>query len=110
MKNYIQNGDVVTVPAPTTVASGAPVVVGSIFGVAQFAATIGAPVEVARKGVFSLPKAAAQAWTVGATLYWDAAAGVVTNTAGANKIIGAAAAVAANPSSTGLVLLDGAIR
>ena len=33
-----------------------------------------------------------------------------TTTAASNPVIGAAVAVAANPSATGLVLLDGAVR
>jgi|GEM_PF-4444391 len=38
MKNYIQPGDSITVPAPADVKSGDLVVVGDLFGVAQFSA------------------------------------------------------------------------
>lgn len=110
MKNFIQKGDTVTVPAPAAVTSGQIVVVGGLVGVAQYAAAIGEAVEIERVGVFELPKTSAQAWTVGAKLYWDAAASAVTTTVGSNLLIGAAAAAAANPSATGRVLLDGVIR
>lgn len=110
MKNWKSAGEHLTVPAPAAVVSGAPVVVGALFGVAQGDAALGEDVVILRKGVFELPKTSAQAWTVGAKLYWDAAAGAVTTTVGSNLLIGAAAAAAANPSATGRVLLDGVIR
>lgn len=110
MKNYIQPGKHLTIPAPIAVTSGAFVVVGAITGVAQFDAAIGDDLVIVRDGVYSLPKTSAQAWTVGVKLYWDATNSVVTSTAGSNLLIGAAAAAAANPSSTGIVLLDGVIR
>lgn len=109
-KNFIQPGEVVPVIAAGTIASGSPVLIGALFGVAQTDAAAGESVEIARRGVFSLPKVSAQAWTQGAKLYWDATDGVATSTAGTNALIGVAAAAAPNPSATGLVLLDGTIR
>lgn len=42
MKTFIQNGDVITVTAPTGgVASGDGVIVGSLFGIAAFTAAEG---------------------------------------------------------------------
>lgn len=110
MQNYKFPGENITLPAPAAVASGEAQLIGSIFGVAQADADIGVPVVYVRRGVFTLPKTSAQAWTVGAKLYWDAAAKVVTTTASGNTLIGAAAAAAANPSPVGDVLLDGVIR
>lgn len=110
MRNYIQNGAVVTIAAPYVLVSGAGALVGAIFGVAQAAAASGADVELVRSGVFTLPKVSAQAWTQGAKLYWDDAAKMVTTTASGNTEIGAATAAAANPSDTGEVLLDGTVR
>ncbi len=110
MKNYINSGEHFTHVAAAAITSGQMVVAGSIYGVAQETVASGASVVLVRRGVFELPKTSAQAWTVGAKLYWDATNLVCTTTASGNTLIGAAAAVAANPSATGLVLLDGAIR
>ncbi|WP_379028883.1 DUF2190 family protein [Paracoccus simplex] len=110
MKNWVQPGEHITVPAPAEVSGGEGVLVGAIFGVAQGDADVGEPVVLVRRGVFELPKTSAQAWTAGAKVYWDAAGKLVTTTASGNTLIGAAVEVAANPSASGIVLLDGAIR
>lgn len=109
MKNYIQPGGILTVPAPAIVASGAGVKVGVLFGVAQADAASGAPVAIATEGVFTLPKTEAQAWTVGAAIYWDPTPGECTTaTTAGNLLIGVAVAAANNPSTTGTVRLNGA--
>lgn len=110
MKNLVQSGEVLTLTAPYAVASGGGVLVGKIFGIAQSAAASGALVEVVRHGVYTHTKTSAQAWTVGALIYWDDTAKVFTTTATANTLVGAAVAAAANPSATGTVLLDGTLR
>jgi predicted RecA/RadA family phage recombinase len=110
MQNFIKPGEHLTLPAPHDVASGAGALSGAIFGVAQGAALIGEDVAFVRRGVFELAKASDEAWTVGVALYWDADAKLVTSVAIDNTLIGAAAAIAANPSDTGTVLLDGTIR
>lgn len=107
MKNYISSGDVLTIPAPATVASGDVVIAGGLVGIAARDAASGADVEIKTKGVYELPKTSAEAWTVGAAIYWDATNGVCTTTATDNTLIGKAVAAAANPSSTGIVRLDG---
>lgn len=107
MKNFISPGDVVTVPAPYDVASGAGALVGTLFGIAAFAAVSGAPVEIRTRGVFDTAKNSAEAWTVGAKVYWDNTNKVVTTTATSNTEIGKAVDVAANPSGIGRVRLNG---
>ncbi|TYB83965.1 DUF2190 family protein [Oceaniovalibus sp. ACAM 378] len=107
MKTFIQPGDSLTVPAPSATVSGAGVKVGVLFGVAQHDAANGAALSIQTTGVFTLPKTSAQAWTVGAAIYWTGTAATTALTAG-NLLIGTAAAVAANPSATGLVRLNGA--
>ncbi|MFW5655810.1 MAG: DUF2190 family protein [Roseicyclus sp.] len=110
MDNFIQNGDVVTVPAPAAVTSGDGVKVGMIFGVAQKDADNGDDVAVVTRGVFTLPKTSAQAWSVGDAIYWNNSSGVCTTaTSAGNIFIGVAAAAAANPSATGVVRLNGAM-
>lgn len=107
MKNYIASGDVLTVPAPATVASGDVVIVGGLVGIAGTSAASGADVAIKLGGVYELAKTSAQAWTVGAAIYWDASGKVATTETSGNTLIGKAVAAAANPSATGLVLLNG---
>lgn len=107
MKNYIQEGNLVTVPAPADVLSGAGVLVGSLFGIAVHDALSGADVLVQTAGVVEIAKTSAQAWTVGALIYWDNTAKLATSVSTSNKLIGVAVAAAANPSATGTVRLNG---
>jgi len=70
MKNYIQDGDTITVTAPAAVASGDFVQVGRIRGVAVFSAGSGSPVELKTTGVFSIPKTGSEAFaSVGLPVY-----------------------------------------
>ena len=107
MKNFVQRGEIITLTAPYDVAAGAGLLVGAIFGVATSSALSGATVEAAACGVFELAKTSAQAWTVGAKVYWDDAAKLCTTVNTSNTLIGVAVAAAANPSATGLVRLNG---
>ncbi len=78
MRNYVQPGSVLTVPAPAGgVAAGDPVLIGNLFGIAATTEAAGDPVEVSTTGVFIVPKAVVAA-TLGAVAYLDAAAGKVT--------------------------------
>lgn len=107
MKNYIQDGDTVTVTAPYALASGAGCLVGTLFGVAANAAASGADAEILTEGVFELPKVSAQAWAQGAAIYWDNTAKNCTTVTTSNTLIGKALVAAANPSDTGIVRLNG---
>lgn len=109
MKNHVQKGDTLTLLAPYAVASGAGFQVGSIFAIAVASAAIGAAVEGQMEGVFTLPKTSAQAWTVGVKVYWDDANKRCDTTSSVGALIGAATAVAANPSSAGNVRLNGSV-
>lgn len=110
MNNNIQPGENLTLAAPYDRNSGEGALVGTIFGVAQETVLSGADVVLVRRGVFELAKTSAQAWTVGAKIYWDDTNKVCTTTASGNVVVGAAVQAAANPSATGIVLLDGTIR
>jgi predicted RecA/RadA family phage recombinase len=104
MKNFIEAGDTLTVPAPSGgVVSGGVVIIGSLIGIAGSTADASVNVAVKTRGVFELPKVSAQAWTVGAPIYWDAGAGNATTTATDNTAIGYATEAAANPSAVGRV-------
>lgn len=108
MKNFVQPGCIVEVAAPYALSSGDGALVGSLFGVATTDAASGAAVNLCTEGVHDLKKVSAQAWTIGAKVYWDDSAKNVTTTSTSNTLIGVALAVAANPSSTGRVRLNGA--
>lgn len=107
MQNYVQPGNVIPVAAPYDVAAGAGLLVGSIFGIAATDAANGAAVEAQTVGVFDLAKTSAQAWAVGAKIYWDDTAKEATTVSTSNTLIGVAIAAAANPSATGRVRLNG---
>lgn len=111
MKNYIQLGDNITLPAPYAVASGGGALIGSIFGVASTDAANAEEISFVRVGVFTLPKPGSQAWTVGVKLYWDNTAKNVTTTSASNTLIGAAAAAVGSGAgeTSGAVLLTGQV-
>ncbi len=95
MKNYLQPGDTITIPAPASFASGDVVIIGGLVGIAAGDAAAAAPLDVVTRGIFSLPKAAAADFTLGATVYFDATNKVATATATGNARIGLAVAAAA---------------
>jgi predicted RecA/RadA family phage recombinase len=105
--NYVQPGDTMSVAAPYDRLSGEGALVGSMFGVCVTDALSGETVQINTRGVWTLAKTSAQAWTVGAKVYWDDTNKVATTTSTSNTLIGVAAAAAANPSSTGNVRLNG---
>ncbi|MCC7482769.1 MAG: DUF2190 family protein [Hyphomicrobiales bacterium] len=107
MKNYIQTGDNLTLPAPYDVDSGDGALVGSIFGVAAGDAATGEDVDLVTRGVFELPKTSALAISVGDKLYWDNTAKLVNKTSTDNTLIGVAVSAAVNPSGTVNVRLNG---
>lgn len=107
MKNFVSSGEKMTVAAPADVLSGAGVLVGSLFGIAEGDALTGAQVVIQTTGVVTHAKTSAQAWTAGALIYWDNTGKVFTTVSTSNKLVGVAAAAAANPSATGTVRLNG---
>ncbi|OJF91507.1 hypothetical protein AX761_22220 [Rhizobium sp. 58] len=102
MKNFVQNGVNLTLPAPAAILSGEVVVIGDIHGVAaRDAAAAGAEVDIVTEGVFELPKVAADAFTIGAKVYYVGGTKLVTATASGNTMIGVA--VTAAPVGTASV-------
>jgi predicted RecA/RadA family phage recombinase len=98
-KTYIQPGHTLTVAAPTGgVLSGAGVLIGTLFGIAQSDAAEGADVEILTEGVIEIGKTAALQIDVGDRLFWDATNKVVNKTAAAQVCVGVAVSAAANPS------------
>jgi predicted RecA/RadA family phage recombinase len=105
-KNYIQPGHAITVAAPTGgVDSGEAVLIGTLFGIAQYDALEGAEVEMLTEGVVEIAKTSALAIDVGDRLFWDAGNKVVNKTSTAQQQVGVAVAAAANPSATVRMLI-----
>ncbi len=101
MRNYIQPGMSITVPAPTGgVVSGDGVLIGNLFGVAQHDAAEGADLELLTEGVVELPKAAGLAISVGDRLFWDPTNKEVNTTAAGQVCVGVAVAPAADADPT----------
>jgi predicted RecA/RadA family phage recombinase len=108
-RNYVQEGNTITMVAPTGgIASGEGYIFGSIFGVAQFDANQGEPVEVATVGVWLLPKPSSViSFAVGARVSWDTSARNCTVPGTSLYPIGIATAPAAATDATVRVRLNG---
>ena len=108
--NYIQPGRSITVAAPTGgVLSGQGVLIGTLFGIAQYDAVEGAEVEILTEGVVEIGKTSALAIGVGDRLFWDDTNKLVNKTTTAQQQVGVAIAAAANPSATVKMLIRAAL-
>src|SRR5512134_3869226 len=108
--NYIQPGRTLTVTAPTGgVLSGQGLLIGALFGIAQYDAVEGAEVEILTEGVVEIVKTSALAIGVGDRLFWDDTNKVVNKTTTAQQQVGVAVAAGANPSATVKMLLRAAL-
>lgn len=105
-RNFIQPGRNLTIPAPATVLSGGVVIAGDIRGVALTDAVAGTPVDVCVVGCWELPKVAANAFTLGAKVYWNATDGLSTTTASGNTLLGYAIEAAPGDSAAVKVRLQ----
>lgn len=107
MKNFVQNGKVITAAAPYALLSGEGALVGSLFGVAANDAANAATVELSVVGVFSLKAASADTGSVGAKIYWDNTAKQLTTTATANSLVGMLTVAKTAGQLTATVRLNG---
>jgi len=103
MKNYVMDGDVVTIAAPYDLANGEAVQVGSVFGVASKAAKLGEQVDLATVGVFDLVAESTQSYLPGTDLFWDVANKRITNVSGAGSCV----AVCITPKAAGEAVVRG---
>jgi predicted RecA/RadA family phage recombinase len=103
----VQKGENLTLTAPYAVASGAGVKTGLIFGVAAGAAASGASVDIVTEGVVELAKVSTDVFAVGAAVYWDDTAKLLTSTTSGKTKVGVAVKAAANPTGTVTVRLNG---
>lgn len=107
MKNFIQQGDVLTLTPGAAVASGVGYLFGaSLFGVATTDVAISTPGSFLVEGVVEIAKTSALAISVGDRLFWDPAGKCVNKTLTAQQCVGIAVADAANPSPTVTMLLE----
>ncbi len=107
MKNYIQKGNLITIPAPYDVKSGDAVLQGAFFGFAATDAEKGEDVVVQTAGVFDVNKDNS-AFEIGDEVFWHATKKVFTKTS-AEKVsakIGIAVSKADALSDTARVLLS----
>ena len=105
MKNFVQEGKVITTTAPANVTSGQYVTVGAIRGVAAFDAAQGEPVELAVEGVFNLPKVVSDNIAAGDLLYWNGTACTKVPGSGSRPLVGVAVKAAGNGVTTVAVKL-----
>lgn len=110
MKNFVQAGATVQVPAPYPLTSGQGALVGSLFGVAATDAANGADVNLVRTGVFDIAAVTLDVGAVGTKMYWDNAAKRLTITLTGNTLVGCLVAAKSGTDTTARVLLDGAVR
>ena len=108
MKNFIQNGAMITVPAPAGgSASGQGMIVGGLFGIAATTAQEGTSLEIATTGVYDLPKAPATVFALGDRVAWDDTAKVIAPPATGLYPVGVAVIAAGNGATTVRIRLDG---
>jgi predicted RecA/RadA family phage recombinase len=112
VKNYVEPGEVLPFTAPAGgVVAGSFYLIGAVLVVATVTADVGTLFSAyVGPGVVSGAKAAGQAWTEGAKVYWDNAAKNFTATGSGNTLVGIAAASAASADTSGYVRLDGVAR
>lgn len=102
MKNFLHAGRTCTFVAPYAVASGAGLVVGSLFGVANTDAAQGAEVEGDVEGVFAFPKPTGANTDVvpGTKIYFDTVLRTYSKTSGGNGVLIGATTRAASTNDT----------
>ena len=107
MKNFVQDGETITVTAPYAVASGDGALVGSFFGIACNAAANAAPLELKLNGVFAITALSTDTGSLGAKVYWDNTNKRITTTASGNSLVGALTVAKLAAETTATVRLSG---
>lgn len=105
-RNYLGQGNKLTLNAPYALTSGQGALVGALFGVAQHDAAINTPVVLDMNGIYALTKEPSLAIAVGARIFWDNTNRRVTTTATGNFAIGRATVAALAADAVAAVLLS----
>lgn len=101
MKNFVKEGEVLTLTPGADVASGVGYLFGTgLFGVATNDVANGVAGEFVIEGVVTIGKTSALAIAVGDRVFWDATNKVVNKTSTAQQCVGIAVEAAGNPSAT----------
>lgn len=107
--NYVQPGNTITLTAPSGgVVAWSPYKIGSLLVIATETVAQTLPFTAAVDGVFDITKVTAEPWTEGLRVYYDTGASKFTSVSTNNVLAGCAIAVAANPTTTGHIRLNGA--
>jgi predicted RecA/RadA family phage recombinase len=110
-KNFLGHGRVVAVVLTAAATSGSIVKIGNIIGVATTDGAIGDTINIELAGNFTLPKVAATVIAMGAPLYYDPTAKVLTPTTATGLfLVGVAIVAALSADTTVKAHLDGTIR
>lgn len=110
MRNFVQPGNAVTVPSPRDVASGEGILIDRLFGVAGTDAPSGGELVLHCEGVYDLPKATGEAFTLGNRVYWDATDGECTTASEDNFLIGVCVEAAGSAAPILRVRLTGVLN
>lgn len=110
MKNYVQEGDTLTLTAPYARNAGDGALIGAIFGVACNDVANGSSGEFAIEGVFDITALSTDTGAAGVKMYWDDANKRLTTTPTGNTLVGALTKAKANGEITARVRLDGTAR
>lgn len=95
-RNFVNQGDTIDVVATAAVTSGTPIAVGALAAIPLTTAPIGATFAARVEGVFTVPKATGNAFTVGARVNFRPSTNSFTLAAAvAGDLIGAGIAVQA---------------
>jgi len=100
MKNYIQDGDTLTVIATETMVSGKAYKVGDLSGVAAINAAIGEECQLVTEGVFDLTKTAADVIAQGEKLHLNTTNGELTTVDAGHFLFGIATEAKGNGDLT----------
>lgn len=107
MKNFVQEGEVLTLTAPYAVSSGGGAKIGTnIFGIAVNDVANGATGEFAICGVFDITALSTDTGSAGTIWYWDDTNKRVTTTLTSNLKIGVGVNTKANGDTTARVRLN----
>lgn len=99
MRNYIQPGVNLTLPAAADIKSGDVFILGAITGIAAGDALEDEMVDVVTSGVFSVDKVGANAFNVGDPVFFASATKLATSVATDNVKLGVAVKVAISGSA-----------
>lgn len=106
MKNFVQDGDVLDLPAPYNVTSGQGALIGALFVVAVTDALAGVTTTWNSEGVHELTALNTDTATFGAKAYWDDTNRRITTTATGNSLVGAFVAAKTNGQTTALIRMN----